>query len=1031
MKRLHTRLGLPALLAAILTPTAWAATFTHTFSPDTVAEGAASRLVYTITNSGPAPITNLAFSNNLPTNVTIADAPATSNDCMGNLSAPANGATITYDNGRLGSGQSCTIALYVAPTAVGTHTNVTGDLTGSDGNSGTSTDNLTVDPTKPIVDFSLADASIMLGASTLATLTLDNSANVSLVSNIATSFTLPESVQLTSDNFSNTCTGTVTPNTDTNTIAMNNIAISGNSSCTITFDVLGKQAAVADIISSPITSSVVGDLGYANAALEITGTTLTLGKTFAPASLAPGASTQLTYTITNNNRSANTTSINFTDDYDTALTGLTSGAIVNGCGGSVVGGSALNASGITLAAGASCNISVQLTVPGGALANDYTSTTSVIAGTSSVAVIGNAASATLRIANTPVLTKSFVSVGAGIPVTDVASGDQVALRFTLSNPGTTDITGFTLTELVSPSLFQPTALPANGSCGGGSTFSAPFLLDVYNFGGSNLSVVAGDSCSFDLILAIPNTASTGTAETGTDMASYEDASRTIDATVITDTVTIVAGVPVVFSVPSEVILPGDILTIEFNLGGGAASEIIDQDVYDSYSNIAFSLDLDAALTGLVAIGLPLSNPCGPGSSATGTNLLTVSGGNLSEGQSCSFTIQAQVPGGAPAGEYTLTPSLTNSTVRGVAAISDMGSVDFVVSALQLSLSVTDDPVMMTTGNPGTATLEFTLNNALAGLDATNITFQLNLSSAISGMTVTGLPVSDVCGAGSQVAALSGDSRIILISGNLIAGASCTFSATVRIPDGTATSFYSLVTNSVSATIGGSSTGLPNVAAIIEVVADGDPRDLTPEQNLSEPDADGDGILTAIEQPLGDVNGDGLLDALQSNVASIVNPVTGRPSALSFDLGCTLNAFTMVAANSLPADNQHTYPDGLASFDLSCEASDITLTLPGGNLGTGYSVRKYGPIAPDFGGASSWYPVAATIDSANDSFSFFLEDAELGDSTGDDGRLVDPVGVAAASGGSGLPVNNPWALLLTAFALLSTIVVLRKRLLKPR
>ncbi len=48
----------------------------------------------------------------------------------------------------------------------------------------------------------------------------------------------------------------------------------------------------------------------------------------------------------------------------------------------------------------------------------------------------------------------------------------------------------------------------------------------------------------------------------------------------------------------------------------------------SISDLAFTDDLDACLSGLVATNTPLNDICGSGSQLTGTSVLTLTGGNL-------------------------------------------------------------------------------------------------------------------------------------------------------------------------------------------------------------------------------------------------------------------------------------------------------------------------------------------------------------------------------------------------------------------
>lgn len=69
-----------AVLLATAAPVAHAQpTFTKAFAPDTIGPGCVSTLTFTITNASGSPVTDLAFTDNLPAGVTIATPAATFN----------------------------------------------------------------------------------------------------------------------------------------------------------------------------------------------------------------------------------------------------------------------------------------------------------------------------------------------------------------------------------------------------------------------------------------------------------------------------------------------------------------------------------------------------------------------------------------------------------------------------------------------------------------------------------------------------------------------------------------------------------------------------------------------------------------------------------------------------------------------------------------------------------------------------------------------------------------------------------------
>ena len=180
--------------------------------------------------------------------------------------------------------------------------------------------------------------------------------------------------------------------------------------------------------------------------------------------------------------------------------------------------------------------------------------------------------------------------------------------------------------------------------------------------------------------------------------------------------------------------------------------------------------------------------------------LSISGINLAAGASCTFNITLQVPADAPGGTYhnitsDVSAMVDNTTVAGKPASADL----VVLSAPELTKSFTDDPVI-----PGdTVTLEFTLSyDENAPASASDITFSDDLDDVVSDLAATGLPINDVCGAGSQ---MSGASQLDLTGGSLGPGETCTFSATLQVPAAAASGLYSNTTSAVAATVLGMTT----------------------------------------------------------------------------------------------------------------------------------------------------------------------------------------------------------------------------------
>ena len=121
--------------------------FTKVCSPDAISTGGNSTLTFTIDNStSTLATTSLDFTDNLPTGLIVATPANAFTTCTGGtLTAISSSSLITYSGGSVAAGASCTISVDMTATVPGNLVNTTGNLTSSLGNSGTATDNITIE----------------------------------------------------------------------------------------------------------------------------------------------------------------------------------------------------------------------------------------------------------------------------------------------------------------------------------------------------------------------------------------------------------------------------------------------------------------------------------------------------------------------------------------------------------------------------------------------------------------------------------------------------------------------------------------------------------------------------------------------------------------------------------------------------------------------------------------------------------------------------------------------------------------------
>ena len=784
-------------------------TFSKAFAPATIGPGSTSTLTFTIANGSVLPVTDLAFTDNLPAGVSIATPSSAATSCVGGtLTALDGGGTISYSDGAVGGSSSCVVTVNVTSSTVATHSNVSGDLTSSAGNSGTASADLTVATDRPGFTKSFSPSSIGFGGRTTLTFTIDNTANSGILANMAFTDTLPGGLTVANPaNTSTDCTGaTLTAVPGTSVVSLLGALLFGGTSCTVSVDVAGSAAGTFANVSSDLLASSGGpqfSCGKATAALTVTSDRLLLTKAFTDDPLTPGSTGTLEFTIRNTDRTQTATNLVFTDDLDATLTGLVATGLpmgdVCGSGSSLTGSSTVTLTGGTLAPGDSCTFSVSIQVPAAATTGFYPNTTSTISGDlGGSSVVSNPATDSLLINEAPTLTKAFQT-------NPVGAGDAVDLQFTITNTSATsqatsigfqDPLGTFLSGVVVSSL------PAAGFCGAGSLAQETEPGGIYTLVVTGANLVAGDSCTFTVGLQVPAGASAGPHVNTTGAIS-----GTVNGTLqvgqpATDTLNIVSTPTLQKEFTDDPVLPGGTATLEFTISHA------DTAAADATA-ISFTDDLDATLTGLAAIGLPQNDVCGTGSQLTGTSSLSFTGGTLAPGATCTFSVTVQVPAAALPGGYDNVTSELSASVSGVTTTRTGASDQLQVAGLTLAKEFIDDPVI-----PGqTATLRFTIDNSSPTLDATGIFFTDSLTSALPGLAALAPLPTTPCGPGSS---LTGTTNLIFTGGEVAANSTCAFDVTVQVPAAATSGSYGNVTSNMIATVGGSSVTLDPASDLLEV-----------------------------------------------------------------------------------------------------------------------------------------------------------------------------------------------------------------------
>lgn len=911
--------------------------FSKTFEDETVGPGNEVYLTFQIANVGAAPVENIAFTDNLPAGMTVGIPALATTDCAdGSVSAPEGGGTISLSGARLGAGASCSVRVVVeAPTTPATYTNTTGNLTSSAGSSGSATDDLIVDGTLLGFSKSFDPAAVSVGGRSTLTFTIDNSGGPNRV--FSFSDNLPDGLVIANPaNASFTCALGVFNAAASGSSFFNflNGSVNAGDTCTVSVDVEATTAGRKENLSNPLSIDGVGGSLVGRAGAVLTAGLGFLNKTFIDDPAAPGGTATLRFTLTNNDPSrADATNISFTDDLDAALSGLTAIdtplADPCGTGSQLTGTSTLTFTGGSLDSGESCTFDVTVQVPGGATPGSYTNNTSTVSATlGGSATTFDPASDNLVVAYVPILTKTFD------PATAVP-GDAVDMIFTITNTSPTDTaTNLSFTDVVD--FYLPgfaTSLPAAGFCGPGAT--AFYIID--SAGGrtlniANASLAPGAMCTFTVGLTVPAGAPAGEYYNVTSRITGSVGGTAVSGRPAEDTLTVVAAPTLTKTFTPNVVDDGGSMTLEFTLSNGADTGGPDA------TDITFTDDLDAVLSGLTASGLPADGFCGPGSMISGTSVLTVTGASLAGGDSCTFSVTVTVPMGADSGQYVNTTSTVSAMVNGTPVTSPPATASFNVSGLTLTKSFTDDPV----SPGGTVTLEFTLSNPADGVALTNIGFSDNLLTTLPGLSSTSGTQSDICGTGS---ALFGTTTLSLVGGSLAPGESCTFSAMLAVPASSAAGFYTNRTSTVTAMSGGDAVTANPAVDDLQVLAP-----LTIEKEFTD-DPVGPGDTVTLEftisnaDPAQPVTGIAFTDDLDAVVSGLTT--TGLPMNDVCGMGSQLtgNSTLTLMGGSLAPGASCTFSVTL-QMPANLSAGDTGFNTTSNVNGTVNGVSTSGPPATD-------------------------------------------------------------------------------------
>jgi uncharacterized repeat protein (TIGR01451 family) len=657
----------------------------------------------------------------------------------GNLNV-LNGLAITFNNAVLGSITPTTQPESLNANAQATATYTAGNA-GGNGSADAVVDQQTVTASiivlqPPSITKSFNPTTVATNTPSTITFSITNGNTVAIDSSFTDS--LPTNlVVATPPGTVNNCGGTVTAAAGATSIGFANATLPVGT-CTIQVNV---QSATDNVYSNSVTIDSA-DAGTGNTST----TSLTvinppsISKQFGAATIPLNGTTSLTFTVSSSNVNETLNGIAFTDSLPSGLVVATPNNLNSTCSGTAsaaAGGTSASLTGASLAPGASCTVSLNVTGTTAGVKNNSVQVSSSNAGT------GNTSNASITVVAPPSISKSFG--GASIPLNGTTS-----LSFTITNPNSSQsLSGVAFSDTLPAGLIISTPNGQTGSCGSGTITATQGTNSISLSGGT---IASSGSCTFSVNV------------TGTSAGSQTNTTSSVTSTeggtgnTASASVTVVAPPSIAKAFNPTTIGLNGTTALTFTITNPAGNSVAE-------AGVAFS---DTLPTGLV-VATPngLTNSCGgTASAAPGTTGINLTGGSVAVNSSCTVVVNVT---GTASGQYTNTSGAVSSTNGGT------GNTATANLTVAQPPNITKGFGAASIPQGGTTSLTFNITNPNSGVAFTGLAFNDSLPA---GLVVAPTPnLTNNCGGAASGAA--GATSVTLSGGTLAASASCTVSVNVQ------------------------------------------------------------------------------------------------------------------------------------------------------------------------------------------------------------------------------------------------------------
>jgi CSLREA domain-containing protein len=680
-------------------------TITKAFGAASIPLNGSTSLTFNITNpaANTIALTGVAFTDNLPAGLVVATPNGLASTCGGTATAVAGASALSLAGATLATNTSCTLSVNVTGTTAGVKNNSVQVTATESGVGNTSNASITV-ASPPVIIKAFGAASIPLSGSTSLTFTIQNNNTTTTLTGIGFSDTLPAGLVISTPNgLTGSCGGgTISATQATNVISLTGATLAQSSSCTFSVNVTGASAGTKNNTTGNVTSAEGGTGGTASASINVVAPP-SIAKVFTPSTIVLNATTSLTFTITNPAANAVAeTGVAFTDTLPAGIVVATPNGLTNTCGGTataVAGSGSISPTGGTIAAGNACTVTVNVT---GTSSGNFTNTTGNV--TSTNGGTGNTATANLSVATPPTITKAF---GAA----SILLNGSTSLTFSINNPNTTlALTGVAFSDALPAGLVVATPNGLTGSCGGGA-ITATAGSSSATLSGATLAASA--SCTFSVNVT-GTTVGVKSNTTGAISAAESGPGTTSN----TATITVIAPPSIAKSFGAASINVSATTTLSFTITNPNATVAL--------TGVAFSDTLPAGLAVVNPNGLTGSCGAGTITAVSGSSAVSLSGGTIAAGGSCTFSVNVT---GVAGGNLVNTTGTVTSTNAGT---GNTATASITVLAPDLTITKTHTG---TFAQSGTGSYTIAVANAGTGPTLSTVTV---IDSPATGLTVTAI-----------------------------------------------------------------------------------------------------------------------------------------------------------------------------------------------------------------------------------------------------------------------------------------------------